>query len=57
MKQRVTSAVIIAILTIACCYFGSWLFKIALAFIGISATYEAIKIRKDKFNYLLFQNY
>ncbi len=54
MKQRVTSAVIIGILTIACCYFGSWLFKIALAFIGISATYEAIKIRKDKFNYLLF---
>lgn len=54
MKTRVISGVVIGLITIVCVYYGSWLFQLVLAFIGLSAAYEAINIRKDKFNYPLF---
>lgn len=54
MKQRVISGVFIAIITVVAAYFGGFILDAVLSFIGIYGSYEFIRIKKEKFNYLLF---
>ena len=54
MKQRVISGVFVAIVTIASAYFGGLLLKGVLTFVGVWGSYEFIKIRKEKFNWILY---
>ncbi|MBO7676574.1 MAG: phosphatidate cytidylyltransferase [Erysipelotrichaceae bacterium] len=54
MNQRLKSSAVIAVLTIAALYFGGTLLKAVLIFIGVYGSYEFVKIRKEKFNYLVF---
>ena len=54
MKQRVISGVFIAVITVIAAYFGGFILSGILSFIGIWGSYEFIRIRKEKFNYLLY---
>ena len=54
MNQRLKSSVVIALVTIAAIYFGGFVLKATLIFIGLYGSYEFIKIRKEKFNYFLY---
>ena len=54
MKQRVISGVFIAIICIVAVLFGGVFLDGLLAFIGIYGSYEFVKIRKEKFDLLLF---
>lgn len=54
MKQRVISGVVIALITIASVLMGGTLLKAILGFIVAWGSYEAISIRKDKFNVVLY---
>lgn len=54
MKQRVISGVYVAIVTIISAYFGGVILKSVLTFVALYGSYEFIKIRKEKFNYLLY---
>ncbi len=54
MKQRVISGVYVAIITILSAYFGGFLLKAVLTFVALYGSYEFIKIRKEKFNHLLY---
>lgn len=54
MKQRVISGIYVAIITILSAYFGGFLLKAVLTFVALYGSYEFIKIRKKKFNYLLY---
>ena len=54
MKQRVISGIYVAIITILSAYFGGFLLKAVLTFVALYGSYEFIKIRKEKFNYLLY---
>jgi len=54
MKQRVISGIYVAIVTILSAYFGGFLLKTVLTFVALYGSYEFIKIRKEKFNYLLY---
>ncbi|MCR4855352.1 MAG: phosphatidate cytidylyltransferase [Erysipelotrichaceae bacterium] len=54
MKQRVISGFFVAVVTILSAYFGGILLKAVLSFVGIWGSYEFIKIRKEKFNWILY---
>jgi phosphatidate cytidylyltransferase len=54
MKQRVISGVFIAIITVIAAYFGGIILTGVLSFVGIYGSYEFIKIRKERFNTILF---
>ena len=54
MKQRVISGVYVAIVTVLAAYFGGFILKAVLTFVALYGSYEFIKIRKEKFNYLLY---
>lgn len=54
MKNRVLSAIFIVLLTIVAVYFGDYLFKIALSFIGLYGAYEIVKMLKNKMDFKLY---
>ena len=54
MKQRVISGVFIAAITVIAAYFGGIVLGAVLSFVGIYGSYEFIKIRRDRFDTLLY---
>ena len=54
MKQRVISGILIALITILCAYFGSYLLEAVLLFIAFYGCYEYIKISSKRFDILLY---
>ena len=54
MKQRIISGAIVLAVTVAAVLFDSFVMKGILLFILGWGSYEFIKIRKEKFNYLLY---
>lgn len=54
MKERIISGTVIAIITILAVLLGGHFLNAILAFVIAWGSYEAIKIRKEKFNILLY---
>ena len=54
MKQRIISAIFIALITIAACVIGSYFLMAICAFICIQGSREIINLNKDSKSYLLF---
>ena len=54
MKQRIISGVFIAVITVIAAYFGGIILAGILSFVGIYGSYEFIKIRKERFDTLLY---
>ena len=52
MKQRVISGAIIAVITVVTAYFGGFLLDAVLTFIGLYGSYEAVKVKSERFNIL-----
>ena len=54
MKDRIIYGILVAVITILALYIGGYLLDAVLVFISACAAYEFVKVRKEKFNILLF---
>lgn len=54
MKERIISGTIVAVITLFAVLLGGYFLNAILAFIIAWGSYEAIRIRKEKFNFILY---